>query len=519
MRRILKKSTINVDNKIKQGVRCAVLMMVRDEEENLPITLNTLLPIMSTLYLLDTGSMDRTLEVANDWCKKRGVELHLRVTEWQDFRKRNELLDFIRECPPRTPVDWWILADANDEFMGVNNLGNILETYGKDESVDAFYMNYHLQYLPVAGEDDSDTHVINSESIQKFHMIKIVRAGFTGGYQWRVHEILDVDESVKLGKVKRIQDNISYVYQNRRRDNEKTKKRNLWDYEQAMLDMEEHPLKERPYMTLAQICQVLGRYKEALFWNLTYIRRLHQAEMRLFTEERYGESYWEELVSGKVNEIEYPPVDFTSGGVDEDIQKLLDVDCGAIRNYTITQLHHADTYVVFMRCVQLLELLYSRGELKDMNRYGTALNMFTSEMLKIDPTRAEGYVYRANYYHICNRYDLAYVMTKSSLHCPLPTNSNYYQSEIYTFVRYSRHAKYCMLVGEFKEGLGSVINLGDRKTKVEKWYETILQQGVQKGLLTYEQLSEQVIKPLQESEGRKDREVPESEGPTGDEMV
>jgi len=58
--------------------------IVRDEEDDLPRSLDSVVGLADAVVVADTGSTDRTVEVAEEWSARTGIPLKLAHTEWRD---------------------------------------------------------------------------------------------------------------------------------------------------------------------------------------------------------------------------------------------------------------------------------------------------------------------------------------------------------------------------------------------------------------------------------------------------
>ena len=78
--------------------RLALVMMIKNEEQNIALSFNSVKDLCSTFIILDTGSTDSTLDVVQEYCAEFGITLHLKCLPFVDFEKsRNDLLDFADE--------------------------------------------------------------------------------------------------------------------------------------------------------------------------------------------------------------------------------------------------------------------------------------------------------------------------------------------------------------------------------------------------------------------------------------
>jgi glycosyltransferase involved in cell wall biosynthesis len=150
------------------------IMMVKNEETNIARSLQSFIG-MKGVFLYDTGSTDKTIEVAIDECKKLGLMLNIKRGTFVDFStSRNVLFDHIAQFnvepskststmnggggekttkksvkerlknkiesrssadgidygegdKPPFGVKWLVLLDANDELQGLNSLKKALK--------------------------------------------------------------------------------------------------------------------------------------------------------------------------------------------------------------------------------------------------------------------------------------------------------------------------------------------------------------------------------------------------------
>ncbi len=94
-------------NNLPENPKLSVCMIVRDEEKTLPRCLKSVEPVANELIVIDTGSKDNTVLVANDLGAK---VFHF---EWcDDFAAaRNESIK-------HATSDWVLQIDADEELVG-----------------------------------------------------------------------------------------------------------------------------------------------------------------------------------------------------------------------------------------------------------------------------------------------------------------------------------------------------------------------------------------------------------------
>ena len=86
-------------------VKLSFCIIVKNEEKNLPACLKSVVDVVDQMVVLDTGSSDRTVEIAQEW----GAEVH--HFEWcNDFAiARNESLKY-------ATGDWILVLDADEHL-------------------------------------------------------------------------------------------------------------------------------------------------------------------------------------------------------------------------------------------------------------------------------------------------------------------------------------------------------------------------------------------------------------------
>ena len=92
-----------------------VLMMVKNEEESIKVSLESTKNYFDTIIILDTGSSDNTINVIQEFCKKNNQKLYLKETSFKSFpESRNDALEFAETVKE---IEYLLLMDAGDEFQ------------------------------------------------------------------------------------------------------------------------------------------------------------------------------------------------------------------------------------------------------------------------------------------------------------------------------------------------------------------------------------------------------------------
>jgi len=90
------------------------LLMIKNEEESIKVTIDSLKDYIDTVIVYDTGSTDNTLSIVINCCQANKQTLHVKTTDkFNNFSEsRNESLQFAETID----VNYLLLMDAGDEF-------------------------------------------------------------------------------------------------------------------------------------------------------------------------------------------------------------------------------------------------------------------------------------------------------------------------------------------------------------------------------------------------------------------
>ncbi|MEZ5081074.1 MAG: glycosyltransferase [Thermoleophilia bacterium] len=123
--------------------RLSLCMMVRDEEESLPRCLSSVKDVVDEMIIVDTGSTDRTVEIAEEF---GATVIH---EEWTgDFaRHRNTGLD-------AATGDWVLILDADEEIADATALRPLLN----EEAIEG----YVLREVNFIGSEPGIDAVVNA---------------------------------------------------------------------------------------------------------------------------------------------------------------------------------------------------------------------------------------------------------------------------------------------------------------------------------------------------------------------
>jgi len=161
-------------------MKLAVYVIVRDEELSLPVTLESVKPFVDTIVVCDTGSTDKTVDVARAYTDS--VLIHPRSEEWREDRSkfdfsaaRNFVLDYLDDLD----VDWILSIDADEALEPAS--GELLQTQlaGVPEQVDCILVTMVMCHD-------------NGEEYQHFLAERLLRNKKGARFEREMHNICNV---------------------------------------------------------------------------------------------------------------------------------------------------------------------------------------------------------------------------------------------------------------------------------------------------------------------------------------
>jgi glycosyltransferase involved in cell wall biosynthesis len=152
----------------KQEVEICLVMIVKDEANNIKDCLSKVAPYINYWVIVDTGSKDNTIEVIKKTMEEFDIPGELHERPWVNFEvNRTESLELAKgKCDYR-----WII-DADDTFeveqFGFNPFAHV------DKTMDTYQITYRLNSL-------------------QYHRAQIVRSDQPWVYKGVLHEYLHCD--------------------------------------------------------------------------------------------------------------------------------------------------------------------------------------------------------------------------------------------------------------------------------------------------------------------------------------
>jgi len=236
------------------------LMMVKDEEKRLHVSLDSVTGTVDCFIIYDTGSTDSTIEIIKNHCEKHKINLYMIGGDFVNFSvSRNVSLDYA----DTKNVHFYVLLDVNDELRNGDKLLEFAKKE-KDSKNNAYLMCQHWW----------------SGEYNKYFNTRFVRARSNWRYKGSVHEWLCDMNEPPGPSVLRMPDDI-VLYQDRTKDNNKSAKRFARDKVLLLADHKKNRKEPRTLFYLAQTCFCLQDPEEAFYYYKL------RSELEGFQEEKF----------------------------------------------------------------------------------------------------------------------------------------------------------------------------------------------------------------------------------------
>jgi hypothetical protein len=173
----------------------AVLMMVKDEEENIKITLNSIKNYFKNLIIFDTGSTDNTVKNIKKICSENNIKLHLKQGTFKSFpESRNESIKFAESIK----VKFLLIMDAGDEFHTILSKNKFLQfIHNIPNDINYFFVKRKILVKNNQGIEENNQHkdyrFIRNNSNCRYDLDIPVHEAFSN-----VDKFLDMDDIIIL---------------------------------------------------------------------------------------------------------------------------------------------------------------------------------------------------------------------------------------------------------------------------------------------------------------------------------
>jgi tetratricopeptide (TPR) repeat protein len=229
---ILRSSAPRDVSPVKPGAQTLSLcMIVKDEEKALPSCLESVVGLVDEIIVVDTGSTDRTVEIA----KSYGAKVYFHPWEDHFSKHRNQSIGYASK-------DWILILDA-DEALAPGSHDAVREAT-KNDSIDSIYVLVRNTFDHGKGEAANN-------SIRLFRNDGLIR------YEGRVHNRL-------VGYTNSLLYPVTIHHEGYNLSREQSNKKFLRTTTLLKRDIEENPSHPRAYHYLAASYLSQNMYQEAI---------------------------------------------------------------------------------------------------------------------------------------------------------------------------------------------------------------------------------------------------------------
>ena len=212
-------------------------MIVKNEEKHLRRCLNSIKPVLdavdSELIIFDTGSTDKTIEIAKEFTDK------VYEIEWRgDFSwARNQTID-------KSTGKWFMYIDADEEFLDVSDM---ISFFNKGEYKKYKCATYRWR------------NILNDASAVDSSVVRLFRKGKDTRFQGRIHEFIPEEDPIK--DLKSIANHYGYFNQGDE-GKENMRKKHERNLPPLFEELKENPTDPRTITHLANEYRAAGNAQE-----------------------------------------------------------------------------------------------------------------------------------------------------------------------------------------------------------------------------------------------------------------
>ena len=223
--------------KAKNKLKISACYMVKNEENNLSRSLESVKPAVDEIIVIDTGSTDRTIEIAESY------DARIIQTPWKDdfSTPRNMAIE-------AATGDWIIFLDADEYFASPNKVRSAITKLADNTTI----------IIPrIDIDEDQDRELNHDWSMRIFRNVDYLR------YRGLIHEHLT---NIKDGKMPYIFGNSDLTIYHTGYSSSKIKQKLQRNLE--LIEQEEKTIGHRPQhdITLADCYMGLGDYEKVIHY-------------------------------------------------------------------------------------------------------------------------------------------------------------------------------------------------------------------------------------------------------------
>lgn len=226
--------------------KIACVMMVKNEEKRIKVSLDSVKDIVCCYIIFDTGSEDSTKDIIVNHCKDISKNLYMIHGNFIDFStSRNTLIKYAE----KQDIDYLLLLDTNDELKGGDKLLTILKTDENIKKNDAVLIRHQWWC---------------GNGYQDYYNCRLFKKNCNWRYKGVVHELLSRKGDNGEEEYPYVQLNREIIlYQDRTLDDDKSYKRFFNDKKLLYKEYKKDKKNPRTLYYLAQTYGCLKEYNKA----------------------------------------------------------------------------------------------------------------------------------------------------------------------------------------------------------------------------------------------------------------
>ena len=238
---------VNSSNEEYKSIKVALNMIVKNEQDNILKTLESVKEFCDLFVILDTGSEDDTINIIIKYCEKIRKPLYLISYPFENFSiTRNIAIQYAND-----KADYLLFMDSNDELKNYDaKIKTFIQTNQNNQKMLGFYIKQEWN---------------TSGKIDRYFNIRLVKTKENWFYKSPVHEYITcpkVEQNGTFGHVTKIE-NGPFIFQDRSKDAHKSIKRFKRDKELLYNEYLKNKHDSRTLFYLAQTCSCLHQYEES----------------------------------------------------------------------------------------------------------------------------------------------------------------------------------------------------------------------------------------------------------------
>ena len=271
--------------------KIALVMMVKNEEKRIEVSFDSIAPYTDTFIIYDTGSIDSTVSICHDYCKKNNIRLFIKEGTFVDFEEsRNVMLKFSDDVLVHSDGSpdqrFLLLFDCNDELKNHEELIDFCKTFLENKEKDKIKQkefeadpkNKHSSKKYEPKYTQTGFHLKqqwwNGSSYDSYFNVRMILSHSNWTYKQVVHEFISKNyinnkkpkNSDQLDIYKC--DNI-ILFQDRTQDDDKSQRRFKRDKQLLYRSYLKNRNDARLVFYLAQTCGCLQHFNEAYqYYNI-----------------------------------------------------------------------------------------------------------------------------------------------------------------------------------------------------------------------------------------------------------